>query len=99
MNGDLFQYALLPISCATDTAEWMVDDNHTNYQTVDTLDFPENLLEQVFALYENSYRAYKDKVPKQLISDAYGLLKYNRWILFYDDADPDKKIVCFNKLK
>lgn len=28
MNDDLFLYALLPISSAKGTAEWMVDDSH-----------------------------------------------------------------------
>jgi len=95
MNGDLFQYALLPISCANETVEWIVNDSHKNYLSVDVLDFPDELVEQVFTLYEGSYLAYKNEVNNQLIPDSYGLLKYNRWIMFYENNDPEKKVICF----
>lgn len=95
MNDDLFLYALLPISSAKGTAEWMVDNSHAHYHTVDIVDFPEDLLENVFELYEASYGSYKS----QLISHSHGLLKYNRWIMFYDDDDPEKRIVCFGLFK
>ena len=62
MDGNLFQYALLPISFANIPAEWIVNDNHQNYQSVDVLDFPQELIDQVFSLYENSYRKYTEKM-------------------------------------
>lgn len=99
MNSSLFQYALLPLSHATETADWIAIDNNPNYQSVDVLDFPQKLIDQVFDLFEKSYQKYTEETGKQLISDPNGLLKYNRWILFYYEDDPDKKVVSFSLFK
>ncbi len=95
MNSALFQYALLPLPHATETADWIVIDHDKKYQNVDVLDFPQELTNQVFDLFEKTYRRYIKKNTKLLISHSDGLLKYNRWILFYRKDDPEKKIVSF----
>jgi len=95
MNSILFQYALLPISFVKEKANWIVIDNSINYTSVDILDFPLELKDQVFAVYENTYKQYINTTKNLLIPEPDGLFEYNRWILFYDDQDSDKKVISF----
>lgn len=99
MDNTLFQFAFIPLSGARENTDWIVIDHDKNYRNVDVLDFPQEYINQVFTLYEKSYQKYTKKNNSQLISDPQGLLKYNRWILFYRESDPDKNMVCFSLFK
>ena len=95
MGSESFKYALLPLSMARESAEWLTDDINNQFTSVDILDFPQNLAAQTFSLYERTYQRYADEADNQLFSQSWELYKYNRWILFYEDDDPDKIVALF----
>lgn len=99
MDHSLFQYAILPVTTVRKDTNWLTRDISENYTQIDVLDFPTDLLNQVYNLYERSYDKYKSEIKQPLILEPYGLLKYNRWILFYSPDDPDKSIVSFSLFK
>jgi|GEM_PF-1493544 len=95
MNSTLFLCSLLPISTFSGDINWIIDDDSDHYNLTDMLDISQDLLGQVYAIYEESYRPYaKEYRQNMLISEPNGLYKYNRWILIYEDSDPNKKPIC-----
>jgi len=90
-----FKYALIPLSLAKKPADWLLDDESEHYFDTDILDMPEELVNVVFSQYQASYENVDETPRPKLIQDADGLFKYNRWILFYEDNDPNQTVICF----
>jgi hypothetical protein len=67
---------------------WLTDDASARYQVLeDALDVPEEYVERVFELYQKTYQSYGP--PR--FTDSRQLLKYDRWILFFEGDDHDAK--------
>lgn len=99
MNSSIFLYAQTPLSAADHVANWMTNDNDSHYKEIDPLDFSQELLDPVYSLYRDSYAQYAKSGGNTLISSAFGLLKYNRWIILYDDNDPSREAIGFSIFK
>lgn len=95
MDAAIFQYAVIPMSLVQTDVGWITKDDSSNYQRIDSIDLPQEMIDKVFDLYQKSYSPYTSQGVPPLFTGSDQLLKYNRWILVYSDDDPDKNIVSF----
>lgn len=66
-----------------------VPTEQSPYKSIDTIDIDESLLSEVYRLYRSTYAKID---PKLYIRSKEGLLKYNRWVLIYDES---QRLVAF----
>ena len=67
---------------------WVVTEQGP-YKNIDAIDIDESLLSEVYRIYRSTYAKID---PKLYIRSKEGLLKYNRWILIYDES---QRLVAF----